>query len=197
MEKELISAVEKLMEVTPTQKIAVYINGGVNEEKFNGLAFCETRGIDISNMWKTSRLFQLKEQTLIDFWNYCLQNNPASIESLKDPEKLYQSIVNNKEEKKSYLKFLENLGFQNEEINKLNTTIAESMLNVLEETKKLVKTNIEYLMELGIKNIPQIFAEYYELFLMDYSNFVGIFNKYDREDLIEKLEKNIAIIEYL
>ena len=34
-------------------------------------------------------------------------------------------------------------------------------------------------------------------FLLDYSNFTGIFNKYDREDLIEKLDKNVAIVEYL
>ena len=52
-------------------------------------------------------------------------------------------------------------------------------------------------MDLGVKNIHDIFFHYYELFLMDYSNFTSIFNKYDREDLIEKLAKNIAIIEYL
>ena len=43
----------------------------------------------------------------------------------------------------------------------------------------------------------EIFTNYYELFLLDHSNFVNIFNKYDREDLIEKLAKNVAIIEYL
>ena len=35
------------------------------------------------------------------------------------------------------------------------------------------------------------------MFLMDNSNFIEVFAKYDRDDLIEKLEKNMAIIEFL
>jgi len=35
------------------------------------------------------------------------------------------------------------------------------------------------------------------MFLMDHSNFVEIFSKYEPEDLIEKLKKNIKIVEYL
>jgi hypothetical protein len=35
------------------------------------------------------------------------------------------------------------------------------------------------------------------MFLLDEKSFDEIFNKYDKEDLIIKLEKNIAIMEYL
>ena len=32
---------------------------------------------------------------------------------------------------------------------------------------------------------------------MDNSAFIEVFNKYDQDDLIDKLKKNIAIVEYL
>ena len=35
------------------------------------------------------------------------------------------------------------------------------------------------------------------MFLMDPKLFSEIFNKYDKEDLIEKLNKNLTIIEHL
>lgn len=95
------------------------------------------------------------------------------------------------------MRFLEKLGFTNADVKKFCDNTADVMLSELHENKKLVRANVQYLMDLGVKNIHDIFFEYYELFLMDYSNFTGIFSKYDREDLIEKLEKNIAIVEYL
>ena len=95
------------------------------------------------------------------------------------------------------MKFLESVGFSKEEIKELKNSIADVMIETLKKNKRLVKANIEYLKDLGVKNIHEIFFNYYELFLMDYSNFTEIFNKYDREYLIEKLAKNIAIIEYL
>ncbi len=95
------------------------------------------------------------------------------------------------------MKFLEKLGFSKDEIQTFCDSVADVMLETLEKNKKLVKANIEYLEELEVKNIHEIFFQYYELFLMDHSNFEEIFNKYDREDLVEKLEKNVAIVEYL
>jgi len=95
------------------------------------------------------------------------------------------------------MRFLESENFSKEEINQFCNSTSDAMVEALNQNSKLVKSNIEYLIELGVKNIHDIFSEYYEMFLMDHSNFINIFNKYDREDLIEKLEKNIAIVEYL
>ncbi len=95
------------------------------------------------------------------------------------------------------MKFLGKMGFTKEEITRFCDSTADVMLSTLDQNKKLVQSNIQYLIDLGVKNVHDIFFEYYELFLMDYSNFTSIFNKYDREDLIEKLMKNIAIVEYL
>ena len=46
-------------------------------------------------------------------------------------------------------------------------------------------------------NYKEIFNNYYGMFLMDNSAFTEIFNKYDQADLVDKLQKNIAIVEYL
>ena len=35
------------------------------------------------------------------------------------------------------------------------------------------------------------------MFLLDSKTFDEIFSKYDRDDLVAKLEKNVAIMEYL
>lgn len=95
------------------------------------------------------------------------------------------------------MKFLESYGISKEEVKKFENNTADVMLETIMNNKKLVKSNIQYLVDLGVKNLYEIFVNYYELFLIDHSNFESIFNKYDREDLIEKLVKNVAIIEYL
>jgi len=95
------------------------------------------------------------------------------------------------------MKFLEKLGFQKEEVQKFEDSTADVMLETLNQNRKLVTSNLKFLIDLGVKNVTEIFSSYYEIFLMDHSNFVAIFNKYDKEDLIEKLAKNVAIIEYL
>ena len=92
---------------------------------------------------------------------------------------------------------MENQGFSNIDIKDALNNMSNVMVKALSENKKLVTLNLEYLIKLGVSNYREIFKQYYELFLLDYSNFDGIFNKYDQEDLVDKLEKNIAIIEYL
>lgn len=95
------------------------------------------------------------------------------------------------------MKFLEKYGFSKDEISNFVDTTSTVVVDALENTQKLVKSNADYLNDLGVRNFKEIFQNYYELFLLDHSNFVEIFNKYDRDDLVEKLAKNVAIIEYL
>ncbi len=78
------------------------------------------------------------------------------------------------------------------------TSIISDELRVdLENNANVVKANIDYLKDLGIENYKEVFKTYYPIFLMDPSNFQEIFNKYDIADLIDKIKKNVAIIEYL
>lgn len=95
------------------------------------------------------------------------------------------------------MRFLQKLDFTDRHITYLNENASSVMIESIQKNKKLVLANLNYLKDLGVKNYQDIFIEYYDLFLLDNSTFVGIFNKYDREDLVDKLAKNVAIIEYL
>ena len=74
---------------------------------------------------------------------------------------------------------------------------AQKLQAQIEENHKLVTMNIRYLKEIGVMNYQKIFIKFYDLFLMDPSNFEDIFAKYDTADLINKLNKNVNIVEYL
>jgi len=95
------------------------------------------------------------------------------------------------------MKFLEKYDFNKEEIASFLNNSPKKLIDAIKDNKKLVCENINYLKDLGITNYQQIFLEYYDMFLIDHSNFVDIFAKYEPEDLIEKLNKNIKIVEYL
>ena len=79
----------------------------------------------------------------------------------------------------------------------ISSIIPEELKKDLENNSDLVRANINYLKELGIENYQEIFKTYYPIFLMDASSFKDIFNKYDISDLIDKINKNMAIIEHL
>ena len=87
--------------------------------------------------------------------------------------------------------------FDNDTIMYLNDNVPKVILEGLEKEQKLVSKNISFLKDLGVSNIDNIFKNYYDIFLMDPELFSEIFNKYDKEDLIEKLKKNLTIIEHL
>lgn len=95
------------------------------------------------------------------------------------------------------MNFLDKLGFSTEDINDIKANIPSLIIDQLEKASDLVTANINYLIELGVTNYKEAFMAYYDMFLMDTDAFEGVFNKYDREDLIKKIEKNVAIIEHL
>ena len=79
----------------------------------------------------------------------------------------------------------------------ITSIISDDIKVDLENNSDLVKANINYLKELGIANYQEIFKAYYPMFLMDPSNFQEVFGKYDILDLIDKINKNMAIIDHL
>ncbi len=93
--------------------------------------------------------------------------------------------------------YLKNLGFSEEIINLMVNNIPNGALKELNNNEELITTNINYLKELGVTNYIDAFIKFYNMFLLDNKSFDEIFSKYDREDLIAKLEKNVAIMEYL
>jgi hypothetical protein len=93
--------------------------------------------------------------------------------------------------------YLKDLGFEEEVINSLLEELPSGAIEKLTEHEETIKANINYLKDLGISNYVDAFVRFYNMFLLEPSAFDEIFSKYDREDLIAKLEKNIAIMEYL
>ena len=79
----------------------------------------------------------------------------------------------------------------------ISSIISDELRIDLENNANVVNANIKYLKDLGVENSNEVFKNYYPIFLMDPSNFQALFNKYDMVDLIDKIKKNVAIIEYL
>ena len=177
--------------LTDSQKLIVYLNSKVLDEEYDIANFAVINRIS-PNMAvpKLGAFGKLIEE----FWEKLspedineFQNNPEElIKALRKYEINYTDNVT--------LEFLNKYDFNTSEIFE---SIPYAMLKSLNENKKVVSANIEYLIKLGLNNYQEIFKAYYELFLMDASSFEGIFSKYDQEDLVSKLEKNIGILEYL
>ena len=92
---------------------------------------------------------------------------------------------------------LKNIGISNNTLERLNILLSKKELDLLSKHCNLVSKNINYLKETGITNYDMIFSNYYYLFLLDSSKFESIFNKYEAADLVDKLSKNVEIIEFL
>ena len=95
------------------------------------------------------------------------------------------------------MKFLEELGFDKKQVEEIENIIPDKVISKLETYSDIVTGNINYLKELGVENYDEAFKKFYNMFLIDCTNFRKIFEKYDREDLVEKLKNNISIIEFL
>lgn len=93
--------------------------------------------------------------------------------------------------------YLKDLGFEEDIVNLLEANLPDNAIRSLNDNKETVINNVNCLIELGVTNYVEAFVKFYNMFLMDNDEFDEIFSKYDREDLIAKLEKNIAIMEYL
>jgi hypothetical protein len=93
--------------------------------------------------------------------------------------------------------YLKDLGFEEDVINSLLEELPSGAVEKLTEHEETITANINYLKDLGISNYVDAFVRFYNMFLLEPSTFDEIFSKYDKEDLIVKLEKNVAIMEYL
>lgn len=90
-----------------------------------------------------------------------------------------------------YLKEL-NLSEAEQEIIMKNNP--KAIIDELKLLEKLVLKNYKFLDDYGIKNTKSIFLKYSEIFLQEPSIFKRIFTKYNKTDLVEKLDKNIDLV---
>lgn len=93
--------------------------------------------------------------------------------------------------------FLKDLDFTKDEILQVENNITDLVMNELISSRELVLHNIKFLKNLGVENYKDVFINFSGMFLMDPSKFAGVFNKYNKEDLISKIKDNVAIVEFL
>lgn len=95
------------------------------------------------------------------------------------------------------MKFLENYNFSQDDIEEFENNTPKKMKKTLTDNVALVEENLKYLSNLGINTYKEIFINYPDMFLMDSSNFNEKFSQYETEDLIERLNDNFKLVEYL
>lgn len=95
------------------------------------------------------------------------------------------------------MKFLEKYGFDNDEIQEALDNTPQKLQDQINKHLELVEENLKFIQGLGIDTYKEIFINYPELFLMDYSNFSEKFNQYETDDLIARLNANFKLVEYL
>ncbi len=95
------------------------------------------------------------------------------------------------------MKFLESYNFSQEDIQEFENNTPKKIKKTLADNIALVEENLKYLFNLGVNTYKEIFINYPDMFLLDNSNFVEIFSKYETDDLIERLNTNFKLVEYL
>ena len=95
------------------------------------------------------------------------------------------------------MKFLEKYGFDNEEIQECLDNTPKKLQDKISKHLDLVEENLKFIQGLGIDTYKEIFINYPDLFLMDASDFNKKFSQYEAEDLIERLNANFKLVEYL
>ena len=95
------------------------------------------------------------------------------------------------------MKFLEKYDFSKEDIAEFVSSTPKKIMEAIKTNKALVEKNLAFLKDLGVNTYREIFIDFPDLFFMDNSNFQEKFNKYVKQSLIERLNENYKVVEYL
>lgn len=95
------------------------------------------------------------------------------------------------------MKFLEKYGFTPEDIEEFIDNTPKKMREVIEQNTELVEMNLKYIKDLGTSVYKEIFINYPDIFLLDASVFEKMFSQYETDELIESLNNNFKVAEYL
>ncbi|NLL01846.1 MAG: hypothetical protein GX265_02360 [Mollicutes bacterium] len=94
-------------------------------------------------------------------------------------------------------KYLYDYGYTNDDLIKLENNAKHDIWIKIIIFPEIIKANYEYLQNVGINNLKEVFIGYPHMFTKDPDKFKAIFVKYDQADLIRCIEKNPAVIEKL
>ena len=90
--------------------------------------------------------------------------------------------------------YLNNFGLDVNDINTIKENVSDDVYSDLTAFRKIVEKNIEFLKEFGVTNFKDVVIKYPDIFLRDAESFRNVFTKFDKDDLISKVEKNPAVI---
>ncbi len=91
------------------------------------------------------------------------------------------------------LAYLYDFGLDTGDIDTLRDNVDDKTFSELSLFEGIVKENVQFMKDFGVSNYIQVIVKYPEIFLRDGESFKNIFSKFDRDDLIQKVEKNAAV----
>ncbi len=91
------------------------------------------------------------------------------------------------------LTYLYDFGLNSRDLDSLKENVDERTFSELTLFEGLVKENLQFMKDFGLNNYIQVVVKYPEIFLRDAESFRNIFSKFDRDDLLQKVEKNVAV----
>ena len=95
------------------------------------------------------------------------------------------------------MKFLEKYGFTKEDIDEFIDNTPKKIQEAIEQNSELVEVNLKYVKDLGTSVYKEIFINYPDMFLLDASVFEKMFSQYETDELVESLNNNFKVAEYL
>lgn len=91
------------------------------------------------------------------------------------------------------LTYLYDFGLDSRDLETLKDNVDDKTFSELTLFEGIVKENIQFMKDFGLANYVQVVIKYPEIFLRDAESFKNIFSKFDRDDLLQKVEKNVAV----
>lgn len=95
------------------------------------------------------------------------------------------------------MNYLLNFNLNNQDIETLKSKLDDDGIKKIEFFPRIVTENYNYLNNMNISNMKDVFINHAMMFLMNPDKFKAIFVKYDQADLVRCIEKNHNVIEKL
>ena len=93
--------------------------------------------------------------------------------------------------------FLLEAGFSEDLVNKIKQKYEESILDIVRLDQENVLDVINYFQEIGINKVDQLLLSHIEVFTKDIEEVKTAFQKYNLGEIVEKINKDISVIDYI
>lgn len=92
------------------------------------------------------------------------------------------------------MEYLYEFNLDNTDIDIMTENLDADTYSDLTLFKNLIRDNVRFLQDFGIKNYNKILVRYPDIFLRDTSSLENVLSKFDKDDLIAKVENNPAVL---